>query len=646
MNAPIRYDGRLMLIDGVEHTVVVVGAGGAILLGPDGAEHVISQDEFRSAISSGKVFDRRDEVSPRLSTAAEANEHRFRQKVLVRMDQHRRGGLKVEAARAAVERELLDDPTFLARQRPFPSLRSIQGWKAVVRTEGNKALAPKEYLRGNRGDRHDELFEEIALDFLDTTFFETDRLTVSDAEGAIAESYLQKCGELGVTPGPHGRRIVERIIDRVPHDEALKRRLGLQESRKHRIKAVRHVAPEAPFDLVELDATTGDVFMVDRQGATVGRPTVSAAIDAATGWPLGLQLKLGAADSLLTAATIKEIFVPKDDAFFERFQIKNRFQAFGAFAVLSTDQGSENSGDIIQNAVRVLSFELRSGLPAHPEKRPHVERFFRELNSFLRKLPGGIGSSLLPERERHDKAMAEACYTLEQIEKLVQQWRYDAYGPRPRRRIMSALLTREAPVDCWKRLAEEHALPDPPGPDQIAEIFMVPSAARSVQHYGVDFNGIQYHGPTLRRILENHGRQTRVEIRYDPTDIRMIMVRDPDTGAHVPVSAKEPDLPAIGFATLAALRAANPEWKSRDITARAIAVAIATGTYRSATAPRSKTARRRHEEIGEREREEVARRSRTAPKIAASAKPGNPVQLPAPVLGIPVPTRPTEISTK
>jgi putative transposase len=242
--------------------------------------------------------------------------------------------------------------------------------------------------------------------------------------------------------------------------------------------------------------------------------------------------------------------------------------------------------------------------------------------------------------------MAEACYTLEQIEKLVQQWRYDAYGPRPRRRIMSALLTREAPIDCWRRLAEEHVLPDPPGPDRIAEIFMVPSAARTVQHYGVEFNGIQYHGPTLRRILEDHGRRTRVEIRYDPTDIRMIMVRDPDTGVHVPVPAKEPDLPAIGFATLVALKAANPEWKSGDITARAIAVAIATGTYRSSTAPRSKMASRRHAEVGQREREEVARRSRTTPKIAATAAPDDQIALPAPMLGIPRPTRPTDISTK
>jgi hypothetical protein len=83
-----------------------------------------------------------------------------------------------------------------------------------------------------------------------------------------------------------------------------------------------------------------------------------------------------------------------------------------------------------------------------------------------------------------------------------------------------------------------------------------------------------------------------------------------------------------------------------SITARAIAVAIATGTYRSATAPQGKTARRRHDEVGKREREEIARRSRTAPKIAASAAPDDQIALPAPMLGIPRPTRPTEIKTK
>ena len=117
---------------------------------------------------------------------------------------------------------------------------------------------------------------------------------------------------------------------------------------------------------------------------------------------------------------------------------------------------------------------------------------------FLRKLPGGIGSSLLPDRERHEKAMREACYTLEQVEKMLQQWRYDFYGLRPRRRIMSPLLVPDAPVDCWKRLSGEYVLPDPPLPSQIAEISMAPAAARTVQHYGVEFNSVQYHGPELR----------------------------------------------------------------------------------------------------------------------------------------------------
>ncbi|MER2508524.1 MAG: hypothetical protein ABTQ27_07155 [Amaricoccus sp.] len=249
-----------MLIDGVEHTVIGVGAEGAILLGPDGGEHVVSQDEFRSAISSGRVFDRREEAGLRFSTAGEANEHRFRQNVLLRMDQHRRAGLKVDAARAAVERELRDDPTFLARQRPFPSLRSIQGWKATVRAEGNKALAPKEYLRGNRKDRCDERFEEIALDFLEEKFFTTDRLTVSDAEAAIAEAYL-----LGLVGWRYGRALVEAL-------PAVEQSLGLE------LGVL--LLPQAPERLALVDGTIdGDAiertvaalraWAIDRPGKTI-----------------------------------------------------------------------------------------------------------------------------------------------------------------------------------------------------------------------------------------------------------------------------------------------------------------------------------------------------------------------------------------
>ena len=149
------------------------------------------------------------------------------------------------------------------------------------------------------------------------------------------------------------------------------------------------------------------------------------------------------------------------------------------------------------------------------------------------------------------------------------------------------------------------------------------------------------------RILERRGPQTRVEIRYDPTDIRMIMVRDPDTGTHVPVPAKATDLPAISFDTLAALRAAHPEWKTKDINARAIAVAIATGTYRNKSAPTSKTAKRRHVELGKREREDIARRSRSTPKIAdATSNTTQEIPQPTPMLGIPRPAGETEITPK
>ena len=107
MNAPMRYDGRLMLIDDVEYTVVGVTTSVATLLGPDGVERVISQDEFRAAISSGRVSDPGETVGLRLLSPDEANEQRFRQKVLLRMDQHRRAGFKVEVACATVDELLL-----------------------------------------------------------------------------------------------------------------------------------------------------------------------------------------------------------------------------------------------------------------------------------------------------------------------------------------------------------------------------------------------------------------------------------------------------------------------------------------------------------------------------------------------------------
>jgi putative transposase len=310
MNEFQQHDGRKIHINGAEHVVVGLNSSTATLLDPCGTMHAISQDDFRRAINEGRVREHGMDAHVRLSNPEEANEHRFRQKVLLIVEKLTKDDrLTLPEAREEARRRLADDPTYITRQRRFPSLRTIQYWFEKQREKGSFGLVPQSYRAGNRKDRHDDWLEEIALDVLDAHFFTSDRLTITDIQAAVTGRYVAKCAEIGIKPGPHGRRVIERIIERVPHDEALKRRLGVKESRKHRIKAVRYASAEAPLDVVELDCTTADVFVVDREGQVIGRPTICAIIDVATGFPIGLQLDLDAPDSLLVARTIKESLV-------------------------------------------------------------------------------------------------------------------------------------------------------------------------------------------------------------------------------------------------------------------------------------------------------------------------------------------------
>ena len=74
--------------------------------------------------------------------------------------------------------------------------------------------------------------------------------------------------------------------------------------------------------------------------------------------------------------------------------------------------------------------EWAKNIPGCPEKKPHVERFFRELNSFLHTLNGATTSKTMSNKQRIEKGMLEACLTIEDLEKLIYKWIYDTYPPR------------------------------------------------------------------------------------------------------------------------------------------------------------------------------------------------------------------------
>lgn len=503
--------------------------------------------------------------------------------------------------------------------------KTLSIWKNKLKKGGPGALMPRSDKQGYPYARHDELYEGFVYDVLEDLYLKSDRISISLAANKAEDLYRDKCEELRIEePNACAMKSFKSVLATLRADDVIKARNDTETSRKLRLQAVFYARINYPLDLVEIDTTPANVHLRDRNGNCIGRPTVSVAVDAATGAALGLRFSLDAPREILTVQTLKDVMSPRDDDFFDRHGIENRIQMNGVPQILSCDQGSENSGEWLPGIIAYSGMELGKNCPGCPDKKPFVERFNRELSRFFESLPGATTSPTMPNKTRTDKAMVEACMTLEELESETYKWLYDDYFKKVRRLIHSPLRVPESPTDSWKRLVQGMARL-PIGPEEIAQIFMVEEEGRKLQHYGIDLRGVQYHSPGLKELISTLGRKATVDVRYDPTDIRAIAVIHDVAEIENPliVPAKSKEIAPISFDDVKRIKTLSPEAKKQDRKARSKAYDIASAAQKLAedrgTGKISNVREAKKKERMRQKTAEMKERARTPPLQQTSA---------------------------
>jgi putative transposase len=620
--------GRIVDFGGEDHEVVVHGPAMVRMVSAAGKEVVVSDKEFRLLVAGGKV--RRAEETPskgfHIPDKKARQETRYRRaflKELTCVIEEHGGLLSVEKAIPIAHGRVTDKGITRGYKelQDAPSRRTVFLWRQMDRDEVSQPLVPKCHLRGNGEPRHSEEFEDIVLDLLDEVFLRSDRISVGTLTDKAATVYEDRCAERGIEPGPCGRGSVEAILKSLAAYDVIKRRLPREEAQKLTLLARRFHAVKFPMDLVEIDCHTAKILLVDRRNNIVGRPTICAIIDVATGWPVALVVSLTAPKGELVLRALKECLVPKDEAFFDQFQIENRVILVGMLNTLSSDQGGENGGEAVEAFVGNSSIVWHKCLPGHPEDKPHVERFFLELQRFVRTLPGATESVLMKRRTRTKLAEQEACLTIEEFAQIVQKWRYDVYGVKSRRRVASPLRTPESPIECWKRLERQVLIPLPPTPQELRDLFMVSETTRVRHKYGVEVGGFQFHSKELENLIADLGDGQQVEVRYDPSDAREIAVLNPKTHTHFFVPSKDTTLLAVGFAEAKLLRRKSEAQKRSDRRAGSTAFDLARDADEVMRAKAGKTGKKpglkqaRAEEVMRLRHKEISDQSKVPPSV-------------------------------
>ena len=320
----------------------------------------------------------------------------------------------------------------------------------------------------------------------------------------------RRCSKLGIAPP--SRNTVSRRLK--AHRDAELARLADDPSAQ--------IAPGSfgaarPLEIVQIDHTQADVFIVDRfTRLNMGRPWLSVAIDLATRCVVAFFLGMERPNAATVALLVSRIVLPKGD-WLAHLDLEIDWPMCGFPQVLHMD----NAAEFHSRALKLGCAQYGIKLDYRPVGRPHfgghIERMNRTLMQRLKGLPGATGNS--PKGRKARKPEDKACLTLADFERWLALEVGQRYHQSEHRGLMGV-----TPHTAWvakSRDAPTRQLAG--GPDEALKLLInfMPLAQRTVQDDGLTIFHIRYWHPVFSVWRED---RRHVRVRYHPEDLSRVFV--------------------------------------------------------------------------------------------------------------------------
>ncbi|WP_321960069.1 Mu transposase C-terminal domain-containing protein [Paraburkholderia sp. J7] len=411
----------------------------------------------------------------------------------------------------------LDDP------KP-PHETTIYRWRRRYRIAqcDIRALLDKTDGRGGKDQsRLDPTVEAIIHERIETAFLNSKRGTAEDVYNAVFLD-IQQINTTRIESEwleVPGLRTIQRRIERIPAFDRALARYGEREAQRRFADQFRARRVSRILELVEIDHTKLDVMYTDASGRTIDRPTITVVFDRFSRCVLGFCISSAGHGVHAVFEALRHAMMPKS-YLRERFpELSLEWPCHGWFERLLMDNGREFHAHAVVDALMNLGVICEYAASRDPNDKPFVERFLRTLNYyFVHKLPG---TTLAKVHQRIGfKAEDEACLTFDKLNEMVHVWITMVYHMRPHRG-----LSKRTPLDVWK----ESASANPPQLKCNADDLSIEFSEydeRTLQHYGIDFDGFCYVSPellTLRRMLPVNAK---VKIKAPYENVGFIWVWD------------------------------------------------------------------------------------------------------------------------
>lgn len=400
-----------------------------------------------------------------------------------------------------------------------------------------RALVPSFDRRGNRERRLDDEVLEIIKDCIHQEYLNqlqgSPKAVLRSANLKIAEADLCKPGtqELALVD----IRAIYREIGKIETYEVVSKRLG--KSIADKIFRGGGNAPKAtrPLERVEIDHTVLDLFLVDEEtGMLVGRPTITVAIDCYTRMITGFYIGFEPPGWQSVMHCLRQAIMPKD-TWKDKFpSIQGTLSCCGVPETIVVDNGREFHSNDFTLACAQLGIEIQYSPRAKPWFKGKVERLFKTIGTdLLTGTRGKVISKLLQEQEYNPQK--DAVVGMSRLTEAFCKWVVDVYSNEFHSGIDCT------PSEMWQRGQEEFSGIRIPASLEDFMVVMSSSETRTIQHYGIELNGIRYKSAELSKLRHalHKRRNPKVSVKYDPSDLGYIRVQDPRDESYIAVPAED-----------------------------------------------------------------------------------------------------------
>lgn len=276
-----------------------------------------------------------------------------------------------------------------------------------------------------------------------------------------------------------------------------------------------------------LDSTVCDIYLVNNKNQIIGRPIMTACIDAYSGLCCGYSLTLEGGMYSLRNLMINVISDKKEHC--KKFGISissSEWNASKMLGKLVTDKGSEYKSENFEQLAE-LGVSIVNLPPYRPELKGAVEKFFDVVQDYYKPYLKGCGviEPDFQERGAHDYRK-DASLTLEQFEEIIircilfyNSKRIIEKFPYTEEMLQREIKPYSSEIWNYGMEVEGANLIDVSKKDLI--LTLLPRVTGKFTRQGLKVNGLRYHNENFR---EKYLQGKEALVAYNPDNVNSIFV--------------------------------------------------------------------------------------------------------------------------